>query len=1156
MEYGKVNLSFIHPFIHFLFLLYIMMTSKDELKQEIIKYYDLGWNIIPTTITRRMLKDGRIEETKTPVLREIKPYFDANNRIPLAELLKHADTHTNPCFALVNGKQPNNRYYISLDIDTKDEQVRKLVLTNIPLSLYQETRKGFHIFLEIEGDHSKIRDMLENKVAEGILNGNKVRIEFRVKDCLTFFAGEGYSKLQGEMISLTLEEIHNAIRATLDAFNLCLILQDHYYSGNRNDTIYRLSGITAKKRIPKTVALMMVDALCTFYRDEQKAGRLQVVKNSYKAYENGEALNTKLEEIIPKDVAKKIYEYFDYRPAANGNGKKEKEEEKEENEKEKESLLFKLFNDHLSELEDNSRILDVNTMMEVMDYNIKKIPLQLYTLIGKNTHLHYADKLFESIYMDTVFTRYIRYDVNDKNFYYFVGNHYKRFDDEDTLLQLLYKYAVGYINKAMLRYYELKMREIELKKKMPEEGKLLQIYEQLQQGVSVEEISEKGKGKEEDVDKNKDEDEELRNIRRQLELLQEIFDCYMSYIFDRSRLKKVLDILKVYCSYSKNNDIHKDEYGYIIPFEDCYVYAKIDEGKPILKLIEPSPTYFIKFVFPVRIKGKFNPDYSNVNINFIKSTKLWRFMVDIANGDEVLAFTMLTIFGSCLMVHTKKRLFYILKGSGNNGKSTLIKLLEYTLEPIFGYIPVNALLVKDVRNAEETPRPFYLNMIDKRIGVTNELKEQGNLDSNIVKQTTGGDSIPVRNLFDRKVTYIEPNFTLFMTTNPMPKINDKSLAMRDRLAVIEFNRRFEGEEVDKYMLEKLLKDVEEIYLVLLEMLKVHLTRDVENVVKGCKAIMDTTRRYWYEQDGVQWYLDEYVIDTKDKKNDILYVNEIEDKIEIFYREIIKKDPPSRDTIRRLLRLKLPDDRFDYDIKKHRSLILRGYRLRPFATDDYNNNSKNEQKKKDGNGKSNDNDNDDDGHSNNNSNNIYSNNSNNSDNNNSSITDTTTTSQSPEAEQGEDAHKDGKEEDDNSNNNSSNNNNDNNNNDNDNNDNNDNDNDNDRETLDKILFALFNAENGGYLRCPICNDNVKYTSPYTFSKHVCYAHNREYGSFDTDVAGITVAIRIQDFIRLLQKFYPVTEEYDRFYYIRKLSEQMQKENSNGNRRKTLPCINDS
>jgi hypothetical protein len=70
-----------------------------------------------------------------------------------------------------------------------------------------------------------------------------------------------------------------------------------------------------------------------------------------------------------------------------------------------------------------------------------------------------------------------------------------------------------------------------------------------------------------------------------------------------------------------------------------------------------------------------------------------------------------------------------------------------------------------------------------------------------------------------------------------------------------------------------------------------------------------------------------------------------------------------------------------------------------------------------------------------------------------------------------------------------------------------------------------------------DDNTsRYTSPYTFSQHVCYAHARNYGTFNAD--GMTV-VKVQEFIRLLQKFYPVTEDHGWTYYIEKMKENHKK-----------------
>jgi hypothetical protein len=77
--------------------------------------------------------------------------------------------------------------------------------------------------------------------------------------------------------------------------------------------------------------LNIIDGLASIFNDEERRSRLKVTEDSYKDYADGKPLNTRLEEVIPKDVAKKIYEYFDFRPNGNdsnnnGNRKKKLDE--------------------------------------------------------------------------------------------------------------------------------------------------------------------------------------------------------------------------------------------------------------------------------------------------------------------------------------------------------------------------------------------------------------------------------------------------------------------------------------------------------------------------------------------------------------------------------------------------------------------------------------------------------------------------------------------------------------------------------------------------------------------------------------------------------------------------------------------------------------
>lgn len=77
-----------------------------------------------------------------------------------------------------------------------------------------------------------------------------------------------------------------------------------------------------------------------------------------------------------------------------------------------------------------------------------------------------------------------------------------------------------------------------------------------------------------------------------------------------------------------------------------------------------------------------------------------------------------------------------------------------------------------------------------------ESNQYGKLDEETIKQLTGGEEIKARNLYEAAATFL-PQFTLWLSCNDLPSVNDKSLFASDRVRVIEFNRHFSEDEQDK-----------------------------------------------------------------------------------------------------------------------------------------------------------------------------------------------------------------------------------------------------------------------------------------------------------------------------------------------------------------------
>lgn len=70
-----------------------------------------------------------------------------------------------------------------------------------------------------------------------------------------------------------------------------------------------------------------------------------------------------------------------------------------------------------------------------------------------------------------------------------------------------------------------------------------------------------------------------------------------------------------------------------------------------------------------------------------------------------------------------------------------------------------------------------------------ESNQYGRLDEETIKQLTGGEEISARNLYEAQMTYL-PQFTMWLSCNDLPSVQDKSLFASDRVRVIEFNRHF------------------------------------------------------------------------------------------------------------------------------------------------------------------------------------------------------------------------------------------------------------------------------------------------------------------------------------------------------------------------------
>ncbi len=178
-----------------------------------------------------------------------------------------------------------------------------------------------------------------------------------------------------------------------------------------------------------------------------------------------------------------------------------------------------------------------------------------------------------------------------------------------------------------------------------------------------------------------------------------------------------------------------------------------------------------------------------------------QFISEITCGDAELAAFLQRCVGYWITGRTDEQLLFFLYGSGCNGKSTFMSVVQQLLGDYSRQINSNVLLFN--RNASTGPNPSLTKLVDARLVVANELPEGSRMDENLVKAMTGDDVIVARAPYAKTEMEFRPRFSLVMVGNHKPVIRDTSPGMWRRMMMLPFNASFSGSQLDPYLMQKL-----------------------------------------------------------------------------------------------------------------------------------------------------------------------------------------------------------------------------------------------------------------------------------------------------------------------------------------------------------------
>lgn len=214
-------------------------------------------------------------------------------------------------------------------------------------------------------------------------------------------------------------------------------------------------------------------------------------------------------------------------------------------------------------------------------------------------------------------------------------------------------------------------------------------------------------------------------------------------------------------------------------------------------------------------------------------------------------------FGYCLTGETREQILLIFVGSGANGKSTLLDVIQQVLGEDFAIQGSPDLLVDKPRDSHPTNR---MDLFGRRLVVCTETEIDQKLAESQLKQLTGSDSVRGRQMRQDNWEF-RPTHKLILCTNHMPKLSGGDDALWRRIIVVPFDIRFWNPATDTPGPELLRQDKR-----LPQKLKAESTSILAWLVTGCRdwqadgvlRVPESLRRLTMEYRGKSDYLQQFI----------------------------------------------------------------------------------------------------------------------------------------------------------------------------------------------------------------------------------------------------------------------------------------------------------
>lgn len=200
-----------------------------------------------------------------------------------------------------------------------------------------------------------------------------------------------------------------------------------------------------------------------------------------------------------------------------------------------------------------------------------------------------------------------------------------------------------------------------------------------------------------------------------------------------------------------------------------------------------------------------------------------------------------------------ERVMFLIHGESGTGKTQFLEALRAVLGDFAGVAPASAFQPR--QQGYKGPSEDLHKLKGKRLVIQSELDAGSKLNESLVKSIIGGDTQTTRPLYGAPVDW-EPEYTVFMATNYLPRISSSDNAIWNRVKPIKFEQVFiddSGQALDpssRNLGRKMAKEEPEVILNwLLEGLRMYQEQGLKEPAQvlawtqGYRDDVDTTRQF-------------------------------------------------------------------------------------------------------------------------------------------------------------------------------------------------------------------------------------------------------------------------------------------------------------------------